>query len=260
MPRFEDQALCLRLIDWSETSQIVALLTREHGKLRGVAKGARRMSPGSIARFSGGLEIMTRGGVVALVKPSSDLANLTEWDLRDAYPHLRTDLASHRLGLYGADLANAILADHDPHPAAFDALANYWQALREPSEHARGLLGFQWGLLDACGYRPAVGHDARTGATMPAHPPGPVWFDPRAGGFTESSGGAFSEGAAQGPWRVRVETLACLRDLDQGTTPEAADSVTLTRANRLLCAYVRVVLDRELPTMRFVLEDDAARA
>ena len=56
MSRFKDQAVCIRMIDWSETSQIVALLTREHGVLRGLAKGSKRMSPSAISRFSGGIE------------------------------------------------------------------------------------------------------------------------------------------------------------------------------------------------------------
>ena len=102
MARFKEDAICIRYLDWSETSQIVVLLTREHGKLRGLAKGSKRTSPGALARYSGGIELLTLGQVVGLTKPTSELATITEWDLQDPYPHLRRDLSAQHLGLYAA--------------------------------------------------------------------------------------------------------------------------------------------------------------
>jgi DNA repair protein RecO (recombination protein O) len=122
MPRLKDQAICIRLFDWSETSQIVALLTEHHGKVRGLAKGSKRTSPGAVARFSGGIEMLTQGQIVWISKPSVELATLTEWDLQNPYRHLRQDLTAQRLSLYAADLTGALLAEHDPHPNVFAAL------------------------------------------------------------------------------------------------------------------------------------------
>ena len=46
MQTIEDNAFCLRRWDFSETSQTASLLTRDHGVLRGLAKGAKRPKPG----------------------------------------------------------------------------------------------------------------------------------------------------------------------------------------------------------------------
>ena len=45
VPRLTDNAICIRDLDWSESSQVVVLLTEAHGKVRGLAKGSRRNSP-----------------------------------------------------------------------------------------------------------------------------------------------------------------------------------------------------------------------
>ena len=42
MPIIADTAICIRCWDFSETSQTVSLVTREHGVVRGLAKGAKR--------------------------------------------------------------------------------------------------------------------------------------------------------------------------------------------------------------------------
>jgi DNA repair protein RecO (recombination protein O) len=246
MPRIKDQAICIRLIDWSETSQIVAMLTQEHGKVRGVAKGSKRMSPGSIARFSGGVELLTMGQVVANIKPSSDLANLTEWDLQEPWWHLRKDLEAQRLGLFAADLVNAMLADHDPHPATFAAMATFLESLRSPADRGAILLRFQWSVLSDCGYRPELQLDIHGGGDLADH--GSYTFDPRAGGFTAGD-------APDGGWKVRRQTLQTLRELE-GAGSGSDDAVL--RANRFLCTYARFLLDRQLPTMRFILDEGRA--
>ena len=261
MPRFKDQAVCIRDIDWSETSQVVALFTREHGKVRGLAKGSKRTSPGAIARYSGGIDLLTRGEVVATTKPSTDLATITEWDLQDPFRHLHTDLRAHRLSMYAADFVAALTMDHDPHPKVFEGLVWFLQTLG--TENARphaaaALLRFQWDVLADCGFKPELDRDVVTGQSLQATE-NMLMFDPRAGGVTaELAPGVSGLGVNDaGPWRVRSETIELLRRLPHETlaTMVAADAERIRRGNRLLCVYARAIVDRELPTMKFVLED-----
>ncbi len=242
MPRFKDQAICIRHLDWSETSQVVVLLTREHGKVRGLAKGAKRTSPSAIARFSGGIELLTRGEIVATTRPTAALATLTEWDLQDDCFHLRHNLEAQRVAMAAADLCNAMLADEDPHPGAYALMHDLLEALRTSPPQA-ALLTFQWGLLADCGYRPELDADVRSGE--PLGDASAYTFDPVAGGLTLSNGVA--------DWRVRAATVQLLRRLSAGEPFDAQDQDGVTRANRLLCVYARAILDRELPTMRLIL-------
>lgn len=243
-------------------------MTREHGKLRGLAKGSRRTSPGAIARFCGGIDLLTRGEVIAATKPTTDLAAITEWDLQDSFHHLRTDLQAHRLGMYGADFVASLLMDHDPHPRVFDALVHFIESLRVDKtgkvsadeadrQMAAALLRFQWTVLADCGFKPELDRDVVTGLPMESSG-GHLMFDPRAGGVTMEPGAVASGQSISdsGPWRVRSETIDLLRRLsvDAGVDLIDADVQRLRRANRLLCVFTRTVIDRELPTMRFVLE------
>jgi len=243
MPRFKDQAICIRHIDWSETSQVVVLLTQAHGKLRGIAKGSKRTSPSSVQRFSGGIELLTMGQVVAVTKRTAELATLTEWDLQENYPHLRRDLQAQRLAMYAADLSDAMLADDDAHPGAFEALKAFLEALPEADGRQAALLNYQWRLLEDCGYRPELDRDIRRDGPM-----GKVkayTFDPIAGGLTVENGIA--------DWRVRGQTVALLRKVAAGELIDGCDGDSVGRANRLLCVYVRSILDKQLPTMGVVL-------
>ena len=85
MSTLRDEAICVRHWDFSETSQTVSLFLRDHGMLRGLAKGARRER----GAFSGGFDLFTKGEIVAIVKPGRELATLTEWTLLETYPVFR---------------------------------------------------------------------------------------------------------------------------------------------------------------------------
>ena len=235
--------MCIREIDWSETSQIVVLLAREHGKLSGVAKGSKRQSPSAIQRFSGGIELLTRGEIVATTRPTSELATLTEWDLQADFFHLRRSLAAQHRAMYAADITHALLADFDPHPAVFDGLCALIESLADAARHEAALLRYQWLLLSETGYRPQLDVDVRTGETL--EPQRVYTFDAVAGGITMQPGDS--------DWQVRRQTVELLRRVDaSGDCGE--DEPACQRANRLLCVYIRAMLDRELPTMRVVLK------
>ena len=249
MPRFRDEAVCLRSIEWSETSQIVVLLTRERGKVRGLAKGSKRLSPSSIARFSGGIDLLQRGEVLATTKATAELANVTEWNLIDDHHHLRRSLRSQRLAMYAGDACDAVLPELDPHPASYEAVGQLLRGLANPAEADVAVLVFQWALLMDSGFKPELERDVHTGETMEldATRGGELAFDPVAGGLTRRQG--------PGAWKMRRSTAVLLRDIDarRGGLPESAPSDAVQRANRLLCSFLREILGRELPTMRVLL-------
>ena len=252
MPRFRDTAICLRSIEWSETSQIVVLLTERRGKVRGLAKGSKRLSPSSIARFSGGIELLQRGEVMATTKATAELAAVTEWDLHDEHMNLRRSLRAQRLAMYAAELCDALIEELDPHPASFETLAGFLACARGGDSLERELLRVQWALIVDAGFKPELRSDVQTGerAAVEADEGPALAFDARAGGLTASAG--------PGAWKLRRSTAALLRKLDDGGEASeaalaAAEAPALSRANRLLCSYLREVLGRELATMPIVL-------
>ena len=72
MPVYTSDALILRTYKLGEVDRIVVFLTRDRGKKRGVAKGARRVR----SRFMGALEPMTRAGVAYYEREQRDLVRI----------------------------------------------------------------------------------------------------------------------------------------------------------------------------------------
>ena len=72
MPVYQSEALILRTYKLGEADKIVVFFTRDRGKKRGVAKGARRPR----SRYTGALEPMTRGEVAYYEREQRDLVRL----------------------------------------------------------------------------------------------------------------------------------------------------------------------------------------
>ncbi len=245
MPTISDNALCIRRWDYSETSQTVSFFTREHGVLRGIAKGAKR-EKGS---FSGGIDLLTRGRVMAITKTGRELATLTQWDLEEIFPALRTSLACNRAGVYIADLLHHFMTDAGPEPALFDATVTSLQSLQMSADARRVLVDWPWRLLCAAGYRPELDHDAETGASLN---PGDETF-----GFSAQAGGLVADTGTGDRWRVRSETIQLLRAMRSrgDVVLHEVPDITLQRAGRLLAAYIRSILGYETSAMRWTFPD-----
>ena len=240
MPTITDQAVCIRHWDFSETSQTVSMLTRDHGIVRGLAKGAKRER----GDFSGGIDLLTEGQLVAIVKPGRDLATLTAWHLQQVYSVLRRSLAANRAALYMADLVHRMLSPEDPHPRLFDQLLVTLGRLESGDDVAVTLLRFQWALLESAGYRPELDQPADGGP--------PLNEDAATLAFSAQSGGVVADTGAPDRWRVRAETIALLRGIARGSLPAGAtDHESVSRANRLLATYIRDILGVEPAAMRW---------
>ncbi len=104
-------ALVVRATDWSESSRICTLWTREFGKVRGLAKGGRRLK----SNFEVALDLLTVCSIVLLRKSSGGLDLLTEAQVVERFPRLRTDLPALYAAYYIAELLADWTEDYDPH-------------------------------------------------------------------------------------------------------------------------------------------------
>jgi DNA repair protein RecO (recombination protein O) len=160
-----DRCICLRKVDYSETSQILTLFGREHGLLRLIAKGAHRRTKAGASKFDGGVDLLDLGDAVFSLRLEKDLATLTEWALRDGHLDLRANLRALYLGQYAAELCSLLIEEHDPHPTLFDRLE---QTINELHTHRQEevFLAFQLDLFREVGYLPNLTACANCGAAF----------------------------------------------------------------------------------------------
>ncbi len=170
-------ALVLRVVEWSETSSIVTLLTREFGKVRGLAKGARRPK----GPFESALDLLSTCQIVFLRKSSDALDLLTEAKLERRFRPRAGDLASLYAGYYVAELLNDLTDDYDPHPLLFDAAQETLLGL-SGGEGSTSLLVLRFELtaLEVLGHLPSLETCADCG--KPVEGAGRVAFGMLAGG------------------------------------------------------------------------------
>ncbi len=247
VPTVADDAFVIRVWDWSETSQTVSMFARTLGIFRGIAKGAKREK----GRFSGGLELLTRGQIIAIRKPERDLATLTEWDLQEVFPRLRENLTAHYAGMYLADLTHHALVPDDPHEPLFDALLTSLRDISAGLDPLHATLRYQWTTLDECGYRPRLGAAALATGAHPAKPSAVLGFDASTGSLVRDPGATSSSRSSV--WRIRSATADLLHLLDTDdqhsmTQRLIEDPASVHRCCRLLASYLSSVLGRETPS------------
>jgi DNA repair protein RecO (recombination protein O) len=157
------QALVLRSTDWSESSRIATLWTREFGKVRALAKGGRRLR----SNFESALDLLTLCSIVFLRKSSGSLDLLTEAQVVERFPQLRTHLPALYAAYYVAELLEGWTEDNDPHPVLFDEAC---AALRDLGTVAAAtgprLLRFELVLLRELGYSPVLHHCVVCGTAL----------------------------------------------------------------------------------------------
>ena len=140
----------LRLHKLTETSLIVIWLTRDHGKLKTVAKGARRpKSP-----FRGRLDLFYHDELQFLRSAKSELHVLQEAALVDAFVAIRTDLQALRLATYFVVLCDAMTVLEHPVPELFDQLEAFLGVLGKIRPSRELALAFEFRLLDVLGIGP----------------------------------------------------------------------------------------------------------
>lgn len=242
MPILASEAIVLRTIEYSETSLIVWLFTREYGRVHVIAKGARRArSP-----FEGALEPLVRGELVFYRKARSEgLETAKEFDLHAAHRGLRRSLDRLYRGLYVGELLTELSERELPALEAFDAAARTLDQLArgDPAELDAALFACELILLGAAGFAPRL--DACVQCEAPLAPDEPAWFSPGAGGVQ------CRQHAGRPPQTRTVSrgALLSLRALAQGTRVQIGRDVG-RELRSLLDAFFTWHLERPLRMAR----------
>ncbi len=151
-------AYVLHRYDWSESSLILDLFTREQGRIAAAAKGAKR----PFSQLRGVLLPFQRLAVTLGRSPSAEEAreieNLRGAEWAGGAPMLTG--AALFSGFYLNELLLKLIARHDPHPRLFDAYGATLASLGAGSDDARAqaaLRAFELILLKEIGLLPDLG-------------------------------------------------------------------------------------------------------
>ncbi len=239
-----DSAICVRSIDYSETSQVLVLLARDNGLVRLLAKGSKRAK----SKSGGAVDYFAEGRCVFTGTHKQGLGTLMEFVETVTHTPLRDDLERLNVGLYMLELCLNLLGEGDPHPEVFDLLHNALARLEQSDALPSAVLAyFQWrlarrvGLLGDMDRCVSCGQRAEEG----------VYFSSSAGGLLcRNCQGAAKEKRAVSP--AALLGLAALAAAEAGQRPKlpapAAQAV-----NALLAYHIQYQLAKPLKMVEFAL-------
>jgi DNA repair protein RecO (recombination protein O) len=255
MALVRDSAVCVRKFAFSETSQILSLLTREHGLQRVLAKGAHRRTKAGASKFDGGIDLLDGGVAVFNHAPQKDLPPLTEWTLIDGRPGLRKSLRAMHLALYAAEMCELLLGEHDPHPAVFDRMAWLLDELAS-GRREQAFVAFELDLLREVGLLPELARCMHCGRPAAAGRGREAYFSSRRGGVVcrQCADGTPDRRAIDAVLLRLANSIVGL--LPKGAPPQRLPELTRRQTdplNAMLADFLQHTLSRPLKLRAYVM-------
>jgi len=146
-----------------ESDRLVDFYTRDHGKVRGVAKSARRPR----SRFGSALELFTLGELVFFDTGRSDLVRVDHFDVLEPFAAVRADLERLGQAAWVVECVGRLTAERDPHTALYGLLTRALRALAGATAPARVAVCFGARCLDVLGHRPRLDRCVECGRVYP---------------------------------------------------------------------------------------------
>ena len=263
----KDSAICIRAVDYSETSQILTFFTRATGKISAIAKGSKRPK----SAFDGPVEVFSYGKIVFIQKTGKKLAILTEFEQQPALTNLSNNLFALNCSLFADELVNNLTDDYDPHPELFDNFLQFLKdtqatshsavlgtpAVRHPVDYGGRLTAetrdtlsllilFQLALLKEIGLQPILNACANCKNNFNADWP-QTYFSSSANGLI------CRDCEASFPDRIRITKTAanCLSNLKLLTE---TNEKTLNEIEKILIYYFTELLRKPPKMAKYILK------
>lgn len=235
--------IVLKRSDVGEADRLLTLLTLQRGKLRVVAKGARKPA----ARKTGHVELFNCVELQIAAARQVDL--ITQAQTLEPFMRLRDDLDRLSYAYYFAELVDRFLEQEIEHAEVYELLmdAQHWlEATRHLSRSARL---FEMRLLDTLGYRPQLQYCVHSKEQLQ---PEENFFSPDAGGILKPQ----YRDAYRDSISVPVNALKVLRYLQNKSFAEI-EQLNLSaqvefEVEAILHYYVTHLLERNLKSIDFL--------
>ena len=240
MPLYRDEAIVLRTHKLGEADRIITLLTRQHGRVRAVAKGVRKTT----SRWGSRLEPFTH--VDLQLAEGRNLDTVTQADTIEAFPaRLGDHYDRYTAGTVMLETADRLVSEErQPALQQFLLLVGGLRAMtggdRVP---AQVLDSYLLRSLAVAGYAPSFTQCARCGDEGPHR-----WFSPAAGGAL------CSDCRVPGSASPSAGTLDVMGALLAGDWPvvATADARHLRESSGLVAAFLHWHLERGLRSLEYV--------
>jgi len=233
----------LRHSDWGEADRLLTIFSREQGKLRCVAKGARKL----LSRKAGHLEPFTR--VSLLLAKGSDLWIVTQAETLDAYLPIKEDLVRTGTAAYVVELLDRFTYEEGENHTLYDLLVETLQRLAVEQDLFLAVRYYEIHLLSILGFKPELFRCVKCREEIK---PEDQFFSVLQGGVLCPKDGAGAEGARP----ISMLALKFLRHLQRSTFNEAKKAAptgpTRAEMENLLQYYLTFLLERTLNSPGFL--------
>lgn len=147
---FRTEAIVIKRHNFGEADRLLTLFSREYGKIRAIAKGARKPQ----SRKTGHVELFMRSKF--LLARGKDLHIITQAEMIEGYLPLHDDLVRATYAAYAVELLDRLTAEEDPHKDIYLLLAQAlgWFAFTEDMLLAARY--YELRLLALTGFQPQL--------------------------------------------------------------------------------------------------------
>ncbi len=151
---FRTEAIVMRRTDFGEADRLLTLFSREKGKIKAIAKGARKPQ----SRKTGHVELFMRSTFFVAV--GRDLGIVTQAETVEAHAPLRHDLVRATYAAYYVELLDRFVGEEDPHAGVYQLLSDglVWLTEMETAELPLAARYYELRLLSLTGFQPRLFH------------------------------------------------------------------------------------------------------
>lgn len=162
MPLLESEAIVLRSYPLGEADRLVSFLTRLSGRLRGVARGARRPK----SRFGSSLEPLSHIRVWFYERENRELVRISQCELLESFFDAQVDYKASCALCLIAEVVEAVLPEREPSESSFRLMLHVARQIRESQETALPLAYFAVWVVRLSGWLGDLSRCARCGASL----------------------------------------------------------------------------------------------
>ncbi len=144
-------AIILKSKKYRDTSKILTLFTKDHGKLNMIAKGSRAKNN----KFGGSIETLSHVSIVFYNYPQKDFQYISQASINDFFHGMHDDLSKTMIGMAITEIINNTTQPNDKNLAIYNLLLETFSALNEcERDPLRYFIYFQINYADLIGYSP----------------------------------------------------------------------------------------------------------